>query len=361
MKFLFITNNPNLGSTARALQVWLRELVRSGNVVKVVCPQGSLARALRDLGCEVKEGVPRWPDRWRPWRGSKDYLRLAWWARDVDVVHCNEHNVYPIGAALRLLLRRPTLCHVRFDVGRPFCEWIFGRYGTPDALLWTSQDQMSRCSPAVAGLVPIEKQYLVPLGLDLEHFGHQPSARDTFRTAYGITSDQFVVGTASAFKPIKRLEDFVSLIVALRNLEPHVVGVIAGGRAPGFETYYDEIVKQIEQHHATGYIKLIGNQEEMEPVMQGLDLFVSTSELETFGNSVCEAMACGVPVVAYRGGSIAEVVGDTGRIVENGDLAGLIKQTQELLSDAHTRLALGTRARDRVMEKFDAKDRLPIY
>ncbi len=75
--------------------------------------------------------------------------------------------------------------------------------------------------------------------------------------------------------------------------------------------------------------------------MQAMDLFISTSELETFGNSVCEAMACKVPVVAYRGGSVAEVVAETGLIVENGDLAGLIAAATTLLTDEPLRIELG--------------------
>jgi glycosyltransferase involved in cell wall biosynthesis len=75
----------------------------------------------------------------------------------------------------------------------------------------------------------------------------------------------------------------------------------------------------------------------MAPFLRALDLFVSTSEYETFGNSVCEAMACRVPVVAYAGGSVAEVIGDTGAVVATGDLAALTVASRLYASNAAVR------------------------
>jgi glycosyltransferase involved in cell wall biosynthesis len=82
---------------------------------------------------------------------------------------------------------------------------------------------------------------------------------------------------------------------------------------------------------------------------------VSTSEYETFGNSVCEAMACERPVAAYRGGSVAEVVGDAGLIVETGDLDGLTAAVERLILDAELRQRLGQVARQRVANCFNAR------
>jgi glycosyltransferase involved in cell wall biosynthesis len=82
---------------------------------------------------------------------------------------------------------------------------------------------------------------------------------------------------------------------------------------------------------------------------------VSTSEYETFGNSVCEAMACARPVAAYRGGSVAEVLGDTGLVVETGDLDGLTAAVERLVAAPYLRQSLGQAARQRVAEHFNPR------
>jgi glycosyltransferase involved in cell wall biosynthesis len=64
-------------------------------------------------------------------------------------------------------------------------------------------------------------------------------------------------------------------------------------------------------------------------------------------------MACGKPVAAYRGGSVAEVVGDAGLIVETADLDGLTVAVERLILDRDLRITLGRKARERVAREFD--------
>ena len=46
---------------------------------------------------------------------------------------------------------------------------------------------------------------------------------------------------------------------------------------------------------------------------------------EQFGRAAVEAMAAGVPVVAYDSGALGEVIGDTGVLVPEGDRDGLVQ------------------------------------
>ena len=47
------------------------------------------------------------------------------------------------------------------------------------------------------------------------------------------------------------------------------------------------------------------------------DIYIHTSVTEAFGLTVAEAMACGMPVVAYRKSAVPEVVGDAGYLVDD--------------------------------------------
>ena len=87
------------------------------------------------------------------------------------------------------------------------------------------------------------------------------------------------------------------------------------------------------------------------------DLFVLPSSYETFGLTVLEAMASGVPVVAFAVGGIPETVvhGETGYLVPKGDTPGLATAIQELAADPSLRRQFGDEGRRRVAECFSAE------
>jgi glycosyltransferase involved in cell wall biosynthesis len=70
---------------------------------------------------------------------------------------------------------------------------------------------------------------------------------------------------------------------------------------------------------------------------------------EQFGRAAAEAMAAGVPVVAYDSGSLPEVVGGAGVLVREGDRRGLQRGVEHALADAE---ALRARGRARARERY---------
>lgn len=79
---------------------------------------------------------------------------------------------------------------------------------------------------------------------------------------------------------------------------------------------------------------------------------VSPSLFEGFGFPAAEAMACGLPLVAARGGALPEVVGDAGLLVPTRDPAAIARALDTLLGDGELRARLGRAARSRMVEKF---------
>ena len=66
-------------------------------------------------------------------------------------------------------------------------------------------------------------------------------------------------------------------------------------------------------------------------------------------------MATGVPCVATRVGSTAELIGDAGILIEAGDKRALVDALARLASDADLRAVLGASARQRVIDNFDQR------
>ncbi len=361
MRVAYLTNNPNLGSTIRVVTDWLRLGPGRGLWGSVVLPQpGPLADWLAEHQVSHCFNPMPTPSRLWPWPGLRYAWALARWMqrRDIQVIHCQEHNVYPFGLLLRWMTGLPLVCTVQFAICRRFAQWAFAGRRCPDALIWTSQQQKSDCHEAVVGLVPDAVQHVVPLGLDVQTFAQPDEQAQSLRNDWAAQPDTVVIGTASALRPRKRIHEFLEMACAVMREHADVVTVIAGDAMPGDEGYRDQLHAQARESGFSDRIHWPGNLDEVAPFMQAIDLFVSTSDYETFGMSVCEAMACGKPIVGYRGGSVHEVVGGTGCIVETGDLAGLTSAVAGLVGDTATRQAMGAAARQRVINTFDARQSL---
>lgn len=75
--------------------------------------------------------------------------------------------------------------------------------------------------------------------------------------------------------------------------------------------------------------------------------------IETFGISIAEAMACGVPVISTRVGGIPEVVAEgTGLLVPPRDEVSLSEALKTLVTDSALRERMGAEGRRRIIEKF---------
>jgi glycosyltransferase involved in cell wall biosynthesis len=86
-----------------------------------------------------------------------------------------------------------------------------------------------------------------------------------------------------------------------------------------------------------------------------LDIFSASSISESFGVSVVEAMAVGLPVVATDADGFTEVVvdGETGIIVPKKDPTAMAKALRRLVEDEPLRIRMGTLGRARVEELYD--------
>ena len=89
------------------------------------------------------------------------------------------------------------------------------------------------------------------------------------------------------------------------------------------QTYFDECIKPLLGHPLVEYLGELGEQEKHTLLQGAAALLFLIDWPEPFGLVVIEAFACGTPVLAYRNGSVPEIVDDgiTGFIVSNQDEA----------------------------------------
>jgi alpha-1,3-rhamnosyl/mannosyltransferase len=89
-------------------------------------------------------------------------------------------------------------------------------------------------------------------------------------------------------------------------------------------------------------IELRGMVPDVVPLYQGATALIMTSAYEGFGLPVLEAMACGVPVVAFANSAVTEVMGPVGLLVADGDVDAMIAAVCRILDSQE--LALDLRA-----------------
>jgi len=101
-------------------------------------------------------------------------------------------------------------------------------------------------------------------------------------------------------------------------------------------------------------VRFLGHSSEVTRYYQASDIFVLPSYAEGMPNSLLEAMACGLPVIASRIGGVVDVVEDgrSGILFEPGDVTGLSSAMIKLLKDVELRQRLGAEARKRIVEGF---------
>lgn len=113
---------------------------------------------------------------------------------------------------------------------------------------------------------------------------------------------------------------------------------------------------------APGRIQLRGFTRNPYDVLCGADLFVSTSWVEGFGNSIWEAMACGVPVVATEAGTtIRALVRDrVDGMISNDTVPALARDLATMMRDDAKRAAMAERARE-VVDRFSLEASLAAW
>jgi glycosyltransferase involved in cell wall biosynthesis len=101
-------------------------------------------------------------------------------------------------------------------------------------------------------------------------------------------------------------------------------------------------------------VALLGSRNDVPDMLRMMDVFVLPSLAEGISNTILEAMATGIPVIATRVGGNADLVEDgrTGRLVNAGDWNAMAEHIIAYASDSETTVRHGQAARKRAEQEF---------
>jgi glycosyltransferase involved in cell wall biosynthesis len=317
MRVLYFTDNLTGVSTNLSMQAAVQMLRPRGlqPVVVTNSPGGPFLRWLRDEGvptyqCELPRPSKRWPF---PFLASLVRLWRIARRHGCDLVHCNEHNIYPSVGPFARLAGYPVLCGVRFTMEPNFCRYAFGGRRRPDRLLFVSRGNLEACRPGVEGVVPEPTWRVLYNGTRLDQYRPDPEAGARFRQQHGLPPG-VLVGAASALRPVKQIEHLIEAVARLPD--PTIPFVLAGGPVPEHQAYAADLLTLGRARLGNRFISL-GHVTDMPGFLGAIDLFVNASQAEGCSNSVAQALSCGVPVISYPSTSVDEqVLPDGGAIVE---------------------------------------------
>jgi N-acetyl-alpha-D-glucosaminyl L-malate synthase BshA len=195
---------------------------------------------------------------------------------------------------------------------------------------------------------------VVPNFVDLAKHCAGPSTPD--RSAFAQPEERILLHMSN-FRPVKRVVDIVRIFERVRRELPAVLLMVGDGpeRASA-----QALARRLG---VADKVRFLGRQDTIEDITAVADLYLLPSELESFGLSALEAMACGVPVIGSDAGGLPEVVshGETGYLLPVGDIEGMASRALELLRDPvlHKRMAQAARAR--VAQYFDSEKIVTQY
>jgi glycosyltransferase involved in cell wall biosynthesis len=281
------------GGTERVISYLTEELVRQGHEVTLFASGDAITQAT--LVSPIEHNLR--PDAGRPaWQAYQviQQDQVARMANEFDILHFHtDYQHFPL--AQQLLTPSVTTMHGRLDL--PELTPLFDRFDqVPVVSISNSQrlplPQANWCSTIYHGLPPTL-------------YSFQPQPGDYFA----------FVGRISPEKRIDR-----AIEIAQRCSTRLLIGAKID---QADEAYFNECIKPRLHSPEVEYIGEIGEGEKRQLLQHARALLFPIDWPEPFGLVMIESFCCGTPVIAYRHGSVPEVMEDgiTGFTVDNQDEA----------------------------------------
>jgi phosphatidylinositol alpha 1,6-mannosyltransferase len=353
MRIAIITESfpPDVNGVSHCVLRVAEHLVRRGHQPLVIAPtpsphNGSLPAAAGPLPYPVVR-VPSVPmPRYPTFRLGLPCRRLRKALTDhrTDVVHLASPFVLGArGSAVAQHLQLPTVAVYQTDIPSYARAYRYGGLGEAAAWRWIrnihngAQRTLAPSTVSARTLHEhgVERVWLWGRGVDTERF--DPAKRSAQLRSELAPGGEVLAGYVGRLAAEKRV-DLLAQVASLPGVRLVVVG--AGPAGATLRRDIPDAVFLGERHG-----------EELARIYASLDVFVHSGPFETFGQTLQEAGASGVPVVAPGCGGPLDLVDDgvTGFLVPPGDPGAIADAVSRLAVDATRRAGLGRAARARVL------------
>jgi sugar transferase (PEP-CTERM/EpsH1 system associated) len=197
---------------------------------------------------------------------------------------------------------------------------------------------------------PASRITVIHNGVDSERYRPDDAVRARVRAEFGIPEGQFCIGCVGNLSPAK---DYLTALKGIDAFDAsgcdwRMIVIGEGSERSRLEEYVNAHPQWRDR------LTFLGLSHRVPEFLAAVDAYLLSSVIEGISNSLLEAMASGLPVVATAVGGNPEVVidGKSGFLFPVGDFNSLAKSLHDLQQDSRLRLMLGRQARRRVREEF---------
>jgi len=262
----------------------------------------------------------------------------------VEIIHAHMARDYSLAAfaarnkAAKLILTR----HVLFPLN-PLHSRVFSRAARVIAVSQAVARQLVQQKLVLPSLVSV-----VPNGVDFGrlHKAQANPARNSLVQSLGFPGNCLLVGSVGELSPVKGHDTFLRAAALVSKAYPQARFLIAGGDSSPRQVTLTSLKSLITELDLNDCARLLGELEDVSTLLAALDVFVSSSQTESFGLAIVEALACGLPVVATDSEGAREIIsnGETGFLEPVGQSEAIGASIMRLLGDAELRADMGKRA-----------------
>lgn len=375
LRVLFVSHDGGMAGAQRTLLTLLATIDRSRFKPYLLVPNvGKLSHAAKEMGIPV---FIRHMMHWVPGINSVSHrqrfsylvrtlktLRARSWAithlienNKIDLVYTNTVTCIE-GALAARMTNTPHIWHIHESILgntelRPLIP--FHLYSIIVNIL---SNAIIFCSTSLAKSYPLptKKTNIIYNGLPFPPTFNKANAHDAITKYLGINPTQKIVAVVSALQPRKDHFTFLAAAHEIVKNNQEVVFLIVGA---GPENYTNSIQKKIESLDLASSVRLIGwwLEDKIYEFLAGIDVLVVSSEQESFGLTIIEALAMETPVVSTRCGGPEEIIKDgaTGLLVKVKDHVDMAKAIIHLLNDPPFASNIGVAGRQDVLSRFSEK------
>lgn len=210
--------------------------------------------------------------------------------------------------------------------------------------------------------IPAAKITRICNGVDTDKFrpretaGREPLPADVF------SDDCVVVGSVTRFSPIKDPLNVINAFIQRQNGDA-CSGPGARLLMIGDGELHDEARKRLQDSALPKTAWLAGSRSDVPEMLRTMDVFVLGSLREGISNTILEAMASGLPVIATATGGNHELVADgvTGKLIPPSNPEALAEAIGDYVCDPEKRARHGNNAREAASSKFSLAGMIDNY
>jgi glycosyltransferase involved in cell wall biosynthesis len=292
MKVLHVITGLDAGGAELQLAMILRRTRHEADVVTLYNP-GPVAEKIRAQGTSVRDiGMKSNTEL-----GALLRLRKIIKEGRYDVVHTHLYRAQIYARPAARLAGTPVVLTTEHSIGETHIERRKMTRGVQ--ALYLASEKFSDATIAVSDIVKDRllrwgvrrgKITVIPNGVDTDELGFDPAAREQVRAQFGIAPDTYVIGALGRLDPNKRVDLTMEAAAPMLGERCKILVIGRGEDQARLEAAAQRL--GVTEHVIFG-----GYQSDTTAMLAAFDLYVAASVQETFGLSVLEALASGLPVL----------------------------------------------------------------